>query len=148
MGLLSGQSNVIRQGDSYDIVLRMYKQMVRFVDANFLNMDISEREFYITLHDGRVIINKTINDIFFTIDKYTGLIMNFASVNKIKSLFQLSDEELNILSDAGVCIINDEYISFFDTVEFTSKNAFFDDMKDYIKQNADISLNKVHTFVN
>ena len=140
MGLLSGQNNVIKQGYSYDIVLRMYKQMVRFVEANILNMNISEHIFYVTFHDRWVIVNRTINEIFFTIDKHVGLIMNFAPVNRIKSLFQLSDEELNILSDTGVCIINDEYISFFDTCEFTSKNAFFDDMKDYIKQNANMKV--------
>ena len=140
MGLLSGQNNVIRQGDSYDIVLRMYKQMVRFVEANISNMNISERIFYVTFHDRWVIVNRTINEIFFMIDKHAGLIMNFTRVNRIKSLFQLSDEELNILSDTGVCVINDEYISFFDTTEFTSKNAFFDDMKDYIKQNTNMNV--------
>ena len=141
MGLLSGQNHVIRQGDSYDIVLRMYKQMVRFVEVKFINMDISEYELrYIALYGERVIIDKTINEIFFTIDKHAGLIMNFAPVNKIKALFQISDEELNILSDTGVCIINDKYISFFDTVEFTPKNAFFDDMKDYITQNANMNV--------
>lgn len=140
MGLLSGQNNVIKQGDSYDIVLRMYKQMVRFVEANLLNTYISRRGTYVDFYDKWPTINRTINEIFFTIDKHTGLIMNFASVNRIKSLFQLSDEELNILSDTGVCIINDGYISFFDTSEFTSKNAFFDDMKEYIKQNANMKV--------
>ena len=140
MGLLSGLNDVIRQGDSYVIVLRMYKQMVRFVEAKVLNMHMNKYESYLALHGGWALINKTINEIFFTIDRNTGLIMNFAPVNKIKTLFQLSDEELNILSDTGVCIVNDEYISFFDTVEFTPKNSFFDDMKDYIKQNINMNV--------
>ena len=119
--------------DAYTIKMRMYNQMVRHADASLKTLVLNDPSWYYHTAISTVVV-RVVNDTFYEehqckvwIDDPTQLILpRRCKVLRIKRLFQLDDNEIDILIKADICKIVDDRI-YFD-------NRFINELKVYILQ--------------
>lgn len=132
MGILNNVEAVLQSMDAYTIKMRMYNQMVRNADAAFKNLGIHDPSWYYHIAISTVVV-KLVNDTFY--EEYHNAHFNNdgdlilprrCKVIRIKRLFQIDDNEIDILIKAKICAIIDDRI-YFD-------NRFINELKVYILQ--------------
>lgn len=132
MGILNNIEEGLLSMDAYTIKMRMYNQMVRNVNAELENLGIQDPSWYYHTAISTVVV-KLVHDTFYEeqCNPYgyeplpTQLIFrNNAKTIRIKRLFQLDDNEIDILIKADFCKIIDGRI-YFD-------NIFINELKVYI----------------
>lgn len=132
MGILNNIEEGLQSMDAYAIKMRMYNQMVRHADASLKNLVLNDPSWYYHTAISTVVI-KVVHDTFYEeqCNPYgyepnpTQLLFRKnVKTTRIKRLFQLDDNEINILIKAGICEIVDDRI-YFD-------NRFINELKVYI----------------
>lgn len=132
MGILNNIDEGLQSMDAYIIKMRMYNQMARHADATFKNLEMHDVSRYYSVPISTIVI-KLVHDTFYEeqCNPYgyepfpTQLIFrNNAKTIRIKRLFQLDDNEIDILIKANICKIVDDRI-YFD-------NRFINEMKVYM----------------
>lgn len=132
MGILNNIEDVLQSMDSYTIKMRIYNQMVRNIDAALKNLGIRDPSWYYHTAISTVVV-KLVQDTFYEDyhNAYFGddgdlILPRRCKVIRIKRLFQLDDNEIDILIKAKICTIIDDRI-YFD-------NRFINELKVYILQ--------------
>lgn len=133
MGILNNIEEGLQSMDAYTIKMRMYNQMVRHADASLKTLVLNDPSWYYHTAISTVVV-RVVNDTFYEehqckvwIDDPTQLILpRRCKVLRIKRLFQLDDNEIDILIKADICKIVDDRI-YFD-------NRFINELKVYILQ--------------
>lgn len=132
MGILNNIEEGLQSMDAYTIKMRMYNQMVRHVDATLEDLGIRDPSWYYHTAISTVVI-RVVHDTFYEEQcnpyGYEPLstqlaFRNNAKTIRIKRLFQLDDNEIDILMKADICKIVDDRI-YFD-------NRFINEMKVYM----------------
>lgn len=131
MGILNNIEEGLQSMDAYTIKMRMYNQMVRHVDASLKNLVLNDPSWYYHTAISTIVI-KAVHDTFYEEHPYNTYIYdpaqfifrNNAKAIRIKRLFQLDDNEIDILIKADMCKIIDGRI-YFD-------NRFINEMKVYM----------------
>ena len=117
--------------DVYTIKMRIYDQMVRNTDAALKNLGKRDPSWCYHTSISTVVV-RVVDDTFYEehqckvwIDDITQLILpRRCKVLRIKRLFQLDDNEIDILIKADICKIVDDRIYFDD--------RFINELKVYI----------------
>ena len=132
MGILNTVEDVLQSMDAYTIRMRIYNQMVRHAEASLKNLVLNDPSWY--YHTARsTVVVKTVRDTFY--EDYHNAYLNDdgvlilprrCKVIRIKRLFQLDDNEIDILIKAKICKIFDDRI-YFD-------NRFIDELRVYVCQ--------------
>ena len=133
MGILNNIEEGLQSMDAYTIKMRMYNQMVRHADASLKTLVLNDPSWYYHTAISTVVV-RVVNDTFYEehqckvwIDDPTQLILpRRCKVLRIKRLFQLDDNEIDILIKADICKIVDARIYF--------NNRFINELKVYILQ--------------
>lgn len=135
MGILNNIEDVLQSMDVYTIKMRIYNQMVRNTDAALKNLGIRDPSWYYHTAISTVVV-KLVQDTFYecTEHQYNAYFNDYeelilprrCKVLRIKRLFQLDDNEIDILIKAKICAIVDDRI-YFD-------NRFINELKVYILQ--------------
>lgn len=132
MGILNNIEDGLQSMDAYTIKMRMYNQMVRYAEASLKNLVSIDPSWYYHTAISTVVV-KVVHDTFYEeqCNPYgyealpTQLIFRIsAKAIRIKRLFQLNDNEIDILIKADICKIIDDRI-YFD-------NRFINELKVYI----------------
>ena len=131
MGILNNIEEGLQSMDAYTIKMRMYNQMVRHADTTLEDLGIRDPSWYYHTAISTVVIN-LVHDIFYEehpcntriYDPAQLTFRNNVKAIRIKRLFQLDDNEIDILIKADICAIIDDRI-YFD-------NRFINEMKVYI----------------
>lgn len=131
MGILNNIEDVLQSMDSYTIKMRIYNQMVRNAETTLENLGIHDPSWY--YHTTiRTVVVELVNNTFYEehqckvwVDDPPQLILpRRCKVIRIKRLFQLDDNEIDILIKADICKIVDDRIYFDD--------RFINELKVYI----------------
>ena len=135
MGILNNIEDVLQSMDVYTIKMRIYNQMVRNTDAALKNLGIRDPSWYYHTSISTVVV-RLVQDTFYecTEHQYNAyfndhgelILPRRCKVMRIKRLFQLDDNEIDILIKAKICIIVDDIIHF--------DNRFINELKVYILQ--------------
>lgn len=135
MGILNNVETVLQSMDAYTIKMRMYNQMVRNADAAFENIRIHDPSWYYHTAISTVVV-KLVNETFYDYgehqcnvyinDSAELILPRRCKTLRIKRLFQLDDNEIDILIKANICTIFDDRI-YFDS-------RFINELKVYILQ--------------
>lgn len=133
MGILNNIEDVLQSMEVYTIKMRIYNQMIRNTDAALKNLEIRDPSWYYHTAISTVVV-KLVQDTFYEehqckvwIDDPTQLILpRRCKALRIKRLFQLDDNEIDILINADICKIVDDRIYFND--------RFINELKVYILQ--------------
>lgn len=131
MGILNNIEEGLQSMDAYAIKMRMYNQMVRHVDASLKNLALNDPSWYYHTAISTIVI-EVVNDTFYEECLYSIYVndptqltfRNNAKTIRIKRLFQLDDNEIDLLIKADICKIVDDRI-YFD-------NRFLNEMKVYM----------------
>lgn len=133
MGILNNIEDVLQSMDAYTIKMRIYNQMVRNTDAALKNLGIRDPSWYYHTAISTVVV-KLVHETFYEAaqcyvysnDHGELLLPRRCKVLRIKRLFQLDDNEIDILIKAKICIIVDDRI-YFDS-------RFINELKVYVLQ--------------
>lgn len=132
MGILNNIEDVLQSMDVYTIKMRIYNQMVRNAEAELKNLGKRDPSWYYHTSISTVVV-RLVQDTFYEesskvrIDVPTQLILpRRCKALRIKRLFQLDDNEIDILIKADICKIVDARIYF--------NNRFINELKVYILQ--------------
>lgn len=134
MGILNNIEEGLQSMDAYTIKIRMYNQMVRHADASLKNLVSIDPSWYYHTAISTIVV-KLVHDTFYEEPSYNmyiydldpaQLIRNNVKAIRIKRLFQLDDNEIDILIKANICTIFDDRI-YFDS-------RFINELKVYILQ--------------
>lgn len=133
MGILNNIEDGLQSMDAYTIKMCMYNQMVRNADAALKNLGIRDPSWYYHTAISTVVV-RVVNDTFYeyTEHQYNAYFNDYGElilprrckVLRIKRLFQLDDNEIDILIKADICKIVDDRIYFDD--------RFINELKVYI----------------
>lgn len=131
MGILNNIEDGLQSMDAYTIKIRMYNQMVRHAEASFKNLALNDPSWYYHTAISTIVI-KVVHDTFYEERLYSIYVndptqltfRNNAKTIRIKRLFQLDDNEIDLLIKADICKIVDDRI-YFD-------NRFINEMKVYM----------------
>ncbi len=135
MGILNNIEEGLQSMDAYTIKMCMYKQMVRQAGASLKNLALNDPSWYYHTAISTVVV-RLVHDTFYeeNCNPYgyeshpTQLIFRKnVKATRIKRLFQLDDNEIDILIKADICKIIDDRI-YFD-------NRFINELKVYVLQN-------------
>lgn len=116
--------------DAYTIKMRMYNQMVRHANASLKHLALNDPSWYYHTAISTVVV-KVVHDTFYEEyhNAYFGndgdlILPRRCKAIRIKRLFQLDDNEIDILIKEDICNIIDDRI-YFD-------NRFINELKVYI----------------
>lgn len=131
MGILNNIEEGLQSMDTYTIKMRMYNQMVRHADASLKNLALNDPSWYYYTAISTVVI-RVVHDTFYeeylcnpyTYDPAQLIFRSNTKTIRIKRLFQLDDNEIDILIKANICKIIDDRIYF--------ENRFINEMKVYM----------------
>ena len=130
MGILNNIEDVLQSMDVYTIKMRIYNQMVRNTDAALKNLGIHDPSWYYHTAISTVVV-KLVQDTFYEDfhnayfnDDGELLLPRRCKVIRIKRLFQLDDNEIDLLITAKICTVIDDRI-YFD-------NRFINELKVYV----------------
>lgn len=131
MGILNNIEEGLQSMDAYTIKMRMYNQMVRHADASLKNLVSIDPSWYYHTAISTIVV-KVVHDTFYEERLYSIYVndptqltfRNNAKTIRIKRLFQLDDNEIDLLIKADICKIVDDRI-YFD-------NRFINEMKVYM----------------
>lgn len=132
MGILNNVEEALQSMDAYTIKMRMYNQMVRHVETSLKNLGLRNLSWQYHATSISTVVIKVVHDTFYdelpydtyVYDPTQSIFRNNAKAIRIKRLFQLDDNEIDILIKADICKIVDDKI-YFD-------NRFINELKVYI----------------
>ena len=135
MGILNNIEDVLQSMDVYIINMRIYDQMVRNADAALKNLGKRDPSWHYHTSISTVVV-RLVQDTFYecTEHQYNAYFNDYGELIlprrckalRIKRLFQLDDNEIDILIKADICKIVDDRIYF--------NNRFINELKVYILQ--------------
>ena len=120
MGILNNIEEGLQFGDAYIIKMRMYNQMVRHTEASLNNLVLIDPSWYYHTAISTIVI-RVVHDTFYEEQcnpcgyephPTQLLFRKNVKTTRIKRLFQLDDNEIDILIKAGICEIVDDRIYF------------------------------------